>query len=712
MERTDLTKWKLYVDRGRQVWKYNPEQRPTEQKFYDKYFLGLDVSKDAPPLPKPKSIEEATRNGIKFYEKLQTEDGHWANDYGGPLFLMPGMIITCYITGVPIAEEVRLEMIRYLSNCQREDGGWGLHIESESTMFGSGMNYVTMRLLGVPKDDARIVKARNWIQRNGGMLGIPHWGKFWMATLGLMEWDGVNAVLPELWSLPYWLPFHPGRFWCHCRVIYLPMAYIYGTKSTGKITPLIKELREEVYTTPYDQINWPSIRWFTNPQDKYRPASTILKVVFGLCKLYDKCPIPFWRKSSVAETLDHIRYEDEQTHYIDIGPVNKCMDMLCEYYATGGKSDAFQQHVERLKDYLWLAADGMKMQGYNGSQLWDTAFSLQGIMDTGLAHEFPDMMKLGEHYIQISQVLENSPNMDKYYRHISKGAWPFSNRDHGWPIADCTAEGLRTALRFKFEYGDVIGNGLPDNLLYDSVNVLLSLQNDDGGWPSYELMRSGAWLENLNPAECFDGIMVDYSYCECSSAAIRTLLLFRKYYPTHRSGEIYKSIERGCEYLKKVQRPDGSWHGSWGVCYTYAAWFGIIALCEAGQERCETVRKACEFLLSKQKEDGGWGEDFRSCYERRYVQYKESHVVNTAWAVHALMVAAYPEHKTAVKRGVESLVREQETNGDWRQQGISGVFNFSCAISYSGYKNIFPIWALGYYISRYPFSDEKLSDKH
>lgn len=33
----------------------------------------------------------------------------------------------------------------------------------------------------------------------GGMLGIPHWGKFWMATLGLMEWDGVNAVLPELW---------------------------------------------------------------------------------------------------------------------------------------------------------------------------------------------------------------------------------------------------------------------------------------------------------------------------------------------------------------------------------------------------------------------------------------------------------------------------------------------------------------------------------
>ena len=30
-----------------------------------------------------------------------------------------------------------------------------------------------------------------------------------------------------------------------------------------------------------------------------------------------------------------------------------------------------------LFDYLWVAEDGMKMQGYNGSQLWDTAFAVQ-----------------------------------------------------------------------------------------------------------------------------------------------------------------------------------------------------------------------------------------------------------------------------------------------------------------------------------------------
>lgn len=30
-----------------------------------------------------------------------------------------------------------------------------------------------------------------------------------------------------------------------------------------------------------------------------------------------------------------------------------------------------------------------------------------------------------------------------HFRHISKGAWTFSDRDHGWQVSDCTAEALR-----------------------------------------------------------------------------------------------------------------------------------------------------------------------------------------------------------------------------------------------------------------------------
>ena len=33
--------------------------------------------------------------------------------------------------------------------------------------------------------------------------------------------------------------------------------------------------------------------------------------------------------------------------------------------------------------------------------------------------------------------------------------------------------------------------------------------------------------------------------------------------------------------------------------------------------------------------------------------------------------------------------------GDWPQEGISGVFNRACGITYTAYRNVFPIWALG-----------------
>jgi lanosterol synthase len=37
----------------------------------------------------------------------------------------------------------------------------------------------------------------------------------------------------------------------------------------------------------------------------------------------------------------------------------------------------------------------------------------------------------------------------------------------------------------------------------DSVDLLLTLQNPNGGFASYELIRGPHWLEWLNPAEVF-----------------------------------------------------------------------------------------------------------------------------------------------------------------------------------------------------------------
>ena len=117
---------------------------------------------------------------------------------------MPGIVIAWYVTGTPVPEEVATEMKRYLFARQHpEDSGWGLHIEGDSSVFGTALNYITLRILGASAEDPRLVKARGKLHSLGGAVNAPHWGKFWMSVLGIMEWSAVNPVPPELWCYLY-----------------------------------------------------------------------------------------------------------------------------------------------------------------------------------------------------------------------------------------------------------------------------------------------------------------------------------------------------------------------------------------------------------------------------------------------------------------------------------------------------------------------------
>ena len=98
---------------------------------------------------------------------------------------------------------------------------------------------------------------------------------------------------------------------------------------------------------------------------------------------------------------------------------------------------------------------------------------------------------------------------------------------------------------------------------------------------------------------------------------------------------------------------------------------------------------------------------FTSCFNKIYAPDgmltfgdEGSGVVNTGWALLALMAAECKDH-AAIRRGIDYLISRQLEDGDWPQEGIAGVFNRACGITYTAYRNIFPIWALGRYVNEY-----------
>lgn len=719
LPKTDPTRWRLNTDKyGRESWQYLSTDEEVKSKpqatSYVKYLLQLEDFEG----PTPEDINtpyEACVKGAEFYLLLQDENsGMFPCQYKGPMFMTIGFVVAHYVSKTPIPEPQRIEMIRYIVNTAHPvDGGWGLHSVDKSTCYGTTMNYIALRLLGMLPDHEVLVKARKTLHRLGGAIKNPHWGKAWLSILNLYDWEGVNPAPPELWLIPYSVPLHPARWWVHTRAIYLPLGYLAANKFQCKLDDLLLSIRDEIYLShqlPYDTIDFSKHRNNVCGVDLYYPHSKVLDTANWFLVKYEKYlrPTSFLKNTLNPRIYDLIKKECLNTDYLTIAPVSYAFDMIVCFIEEGKDSEAFQKFSDRLKDVLFHGPQGMTVMGTNGTQVWDTAFMIQYYYLSGLnkLSKFHKTIERAFRFLVNSQFTEDC--VDGSFRDKRKGAWPFSTKIQGYTVSDCTAEALKAVIMVRDDPQFAhIRNLISDKSLFDGINVLLGLQNlgrhEFGSFSTYENIRAPLLLEALNPAEVFNNIMVEYPYVECTDSCVLGLTYFHESYPEHRSEEIRYSIDNAIKYIKSVQnKNDGSWYGCWGVCFTYALMFALEALSTVGLSytNSESVRRGCDFLISKQRPDGGWSETMKACETHTYVNGPDSYVVQTAWALIGLILADYP-NKNPIKKGIQLLMKRQFPTGEWKYESIEGVFNHSCAIEYPSYKFLFPIKALGLYASKY-----------
>ncbi len=675
------------------------EDKPIRDAWSHTFLVSIPSRADGSRPTRPWSVESpdagpALKNANARLLDLQDEQGGWEGEMVWCPMLTAQYVLLHHILEKPLDPGRRRRVLRSFQQTRLEGGAWGLHEHPPPNLFVTTLVYVAARLLGVEREDPLLDPARRFLQVEG-VLGIPSWGKFWLALLNLYDWRGVNAILPELWRLPRWIPLHPSNWYCHTRLIYMAMSAVYSHRFQAPVTPLIASLREELYPEGFANVGFAAGRNRLRSADLHARPSVWLRAGYGLSQLFERFHSKRLRVRCVDAIRERIRWELRTTSHTSISPVSGLLNILALWLRDPDDPDS-RQALAKLDDWIWEDEEhGARVTGAR-SLSWDTGFALQALGSMAGRDQTPEVqnaLKRGADFLETQQIKTRFEGFREAYRNDPKGGWCFAGQWHGWPVTDCTAEAVLGILAAHREATNTA-------MLEDAIQFMLRGQNRDGGFGSYEAQRSVIGLEWLNPAEMFGESMTEHSYVECTASCLAALAACKERFPGIVGPEVSDAMLRAGARLRRSQASNGSWRGVWGVQFIYGTAFGIRGLLAAGARPGDpALRLACRWLLDRQREDGGWGEHYSGCFTGQYVAHEESQVIQTAWALIALLEADDPNW-AAISRGARFLLDTQDAAGTWPRQDMAGVFFRTALLDYVLYRHYFPLRALGLYEQR------------
>lgn len=647
----------------------------------------------------------ALEQGIASLVRQQNDDGSFEGECIWNSMLPAQYIIACHVMGAPIAEERRRRLLLQFERTQLPSGCWGMHELSDPYLFSTALVYVAARLLGVGPSDPLLARARRFIADEGGVVAIPSWGKFWLALIGLYDWNGVNPVLPEVWTLPRWIPIHPANYYCHTRLIYLGMASLYGETFAVREPALLSALRQELYPQGYESVDFERARHQLRGPEIFTPPSALLKAGYDLLHRLNARALSKTRREGLREELrEHIRFEFRSTDYTCISPVSGLLNLVA-LWQSDPEDEVLKRALARFDGWMYEDdVDGTRIVGARSAS-WDTAFAVQALTAAAPHFDVTDATERADDFLASQQIRQpQAVDYGRYHRIDPRGGYCFAGVWHGWPVSDCTAEALVARLEGP------VGHATEQEMV-EGVRFILRTQCPNGGFGSYEPFRPPIDLEWLNPAEMFGDSMTEHPYVECTASCVAALAAFRSRFPTVMTNRVKEAIHRGVACIRSHQRPDGNFAGNWGVHFIYGTMFGIRGLLAGGvPPQNPAVRKACRWLRARQRPDGSWGESHRSSLEDRYLPHAEGQVIQTAWALSALLEARDPDFD-AIHRAACFLAERQRPDGTWPKEDPAGVFFHTALLHYELYRAYFPVWALGLYESRRLEREALLDDR-
>jgi squalene-hopene/tetraprenyl-beta-curcumene cyclase len=575
---------------------------------------------------------------------------------------------------------------------QNEDGGWSLYPGGPSNINYGVKSYLALKLMGWSKDHSVLVKAREWILANGGVVECNTFTKMYLCAMGQYDYDAVPAVPPEIVLFPKWCYFNIYEISAWSRAILVPLSIIYAKKPFKKLTP--EQGIEELFVGGRHNANL-HLRW-----DTKRPISWRNFFLFTdrMIHWFERVHIRPLRKVAIHKAeqwmLEHFENSD------GLGAIYPAMLNAIVALRVLGYSESDPQLIRARDEFEKLGLDfpegepnyptpTFRMQPCF-SPVWDTAQVLSTLGDTGLSRKDPRLVKAADWLL--SKEIRYKGDWSHKVKNVDASCWCFFfNNDHQ-PDVDDTGEVL-LALKSV----DNPRERYQHEVTQRAVEWVFAMQCKSGGWASFDKDNTKKIFESIPFAD--HNAMIDPPTSDITG---RVLEMLAQYGYTRRDAR----VERAVQFILKEQEPDGSWFGRWGVNYLYGTFLALRGLRAMDFESNEpAVQQAAEWIRMVQNTDGGWGETCGTYDNSDLRGTGASTPSQTAWALLGLL-AADDTRSDSVAKGIRWLIERQHEDGSWDElvPGRNGESYYTGTgfprvfyLGYHLYKQYFPLLALNTY---------------
>jgi squalene-hopene/tetraprenyl-beta-curcumene cyclase len=613
-------------------------------------------------------VDSALRAARDALLKAQQPDGHWCFELEADCTIPAEYILMMhYLDEIDVALEQKLAV--YLRQKQNTEGGWPLYFGGKAEISCSVKVYYALKLVGDPSDALHMQHARQYILQSGGAAKANVFTRITLASFGQVPWRAVPFIPVEVMLLPKWFPFHLSKVSYWSRAVMVPLFILCSLKPQAKNPRQIHI--PELFIIPADQ------------ERHYFKTNNILSRLFlGLDKIGSKIEplIPKKiRRAAIAKAEQWIIERLNGENGLGaIFPAMASAYKVLQLLGYPADDPVCQQARAALRKLLVVNEDLAYCQPCL-SPVWDTALSALALQVEGSTVSL-DAAARALAWLKPLQILEGPADWREYNPQLAPGGWAFEYRNDHYPDLDDTAVvGWAMQQQAPSQYQESIRR---------AAIWLAGMQSKNGGFAAFDQDNTHYYLNEIPFAD--HGALLDPPTSDVTARCLTFFCCLEQNQHQHLK-------DRCLEFLLQEQEANGAWFGRWGCNYIYGTWSALVALNAAKMHsQHPAIRRAVVWLQAMQHEDGGWGESNQS-YEAPAQHQQPSTSYQTAWALLGLM-AAGEVSSAAVRRGIQYLLRTQQTDGFWHDlwftaPGFPRVFY----LRYHGYCKYFPFWALAQY---------------